>query len=674
MRAVTDPFPPLVLSALATFLSAIQTAPRELRSSLSTLDLTIPDLFTHPSKQIRHAAAELYSQLLIVKPQAAVQPAFEHLLHFVTARMDDVHHLLERFTSAPIAPRRLHSDVLAMSAAQMAHYYEVLCRILCAMLRLSARVAVPAAPLVHSLLGGLAYAEIDSYASVKECVLDADGALWMGSCVVREALGALKDVIQKLGRALLPYARIMARGVERRLARGLLRFRKEGGIVGCEERRLTYELIGVAVEVLGSVFMERVLEVFAEVFEMEAVFYGKSLESARRKVEKVSIILESGKRKRKRHGRQVVEESVEEAEMERTADSVGVAIMGEVEKCMEEGLGVCIAVFDNRGMLSDKAVESLEKLELILTRLAAEDVTDKLLEAMRAAALGGGASRVRAEASPLLLQCAEEATKLMLAGTLGKRKKVVLQTRSACEIVFHPRGPPLLRPMPDKVLSQVTEFATPGKLQKDLVNIGNQIIVKNDERNSSDSGMILESSAPSNIPNGSLQRQREGSIGVPEVEHRQQDRTTNASQGNSVRNKDDNTGKGADTSSLRPSQEDILVEKRVTTSKTVLKPVESEQIIVESEQLDKNGVQVSSPIEASPPLMPKTNAAQNQQRCEEENNSPLVNDDTEDEGRTNRVENASKDEKAGENERELTSEAEEQALIASLRFEPPDEE
>lgn len=587
--------------------------------------------------------------------------------------MDDVHHVLERFTPAPATTRRVHSDVLPMCAVQMVRYYKILCRILCAMLRLSVRVAVPVAPLLHSLMGGLAHVEIDPYANVEECTLDADSALWVAVCVAKESMTALRIVTRALGSALLPYARIVARSVERRFARSLVRFRKEGGVAGYEERKLLYELTGAAVEVFGSVFMERVLNVFVELFEMEASFYAKCLDSAKKKVEKVSV-LETGKKKRRRHGREVVEEHVDESEDERIASAVGIGIVREVEKIVDEGLGVCTVIFENRGMLTDKAVQALEQLELILTRLAEGEVEDHLLEAMRAAALGGGASRLRAEASPLLMQCAEKAKELVLEGVLGKRKRGALQTRSACEVVFHPRGPPILRSASDTITLQDADRATPIALQEGLVNTKNQIVPLNSEGNNSNSNTGLRHDTLSNASNGVLQKESKETNGVPGLEyHQDQIQQTGVSRGDDMNNKNNDVPNEADIS-IPPLPSETGAAERLTIAKTVLPSMNLTPGVDHTEQKSSHTENDSAPMQISPPLLSKSNVGGDQPQADKESNALAQHDCLKYDVAENEIVITSKHNEGEEHEQKITSEADEQALIASLRFEPSDEE
>lgn len=456
-NALQQNFPALQLSAIATFLAALQCAPKDLREHLSQLNNTLPSLFAHPNLELGHAAATLYAHLVITSDQSNLQSTFATRLAFLLDRLDDIHHLLDRYAglNTGIADRKVHGDIQGLRLPQMASYYTSVCTVLKAQLGISVKVQLPVAPMLHSLMRGFAHRQFDPYVNVDDTALDVDAAVEMCVVVTRESLVALAEVLRKLGKVLLPFTEIVAAAVERKLGRALLCFRSHGGSVGLEERVSMYRLVVEGVEVFGGAFLECLLGVFVDLFELEVAFHTACIDAAKPKERKVSV-LEVKRRKHRRNQRDVVHEPKQADDEARAAKALGVAVLSKVRNVLEEGLQVCIAVFDNRGFVNTRTVEAMEKLENILGDMADGEISSQLVEALCAAALGGGASRLRAAASPLLFKCARQATSLALESRPG-RTKVAMQARSACEAVFHSRGPPVMKSVPNMTVERVNE-------------------------------------------------------------------------------------------------------------------------------------------------------------------------------------------------------------------------
>eukprot|EP00177_Eucheuma_denticulatum_P003458 GFKZ01006253.1.p1 GENE.GFKZ01006253.1~~GFKZ01006253.1.p1 ORF type:complete len:862 (+),score=111.85 GFKZ01006253.1:109-2586(+) len=454
-KALHQQFPALQLSAIAAFLAALQCTPKELREHLPLLNKVLPSLFAHPNPKLSHAAATLYAHLVIITDQSTLQSSFQTRLSFLLDRLDDIHHLLDRYAglNAGVADRNIHADIHVLKLPQLASYYTSVCTVLKAQLGISVHVKLPIAPILHSLMRGFAHRQFDPYVNVNDTALDVNDAVGMSVVVSQQSMVALAGVLHESGKVLMPFAEIVAAAVERKLGRALLSFRSHGGLVGLEERVSLYRLVAEGVEVFGAAFLELLLGVFVDLFGTEVAFHAACIEAARPKERKVSV-LELRRRKHRRNQRNAVQETKQDDDETREAKALGVASLSKVRSVLEEGLQVCIAIFNNRGFVNTKTVEVMEKLEGILGDMADGQICDHLIQALGAAALGGGASRLKAAASPLLFKCARRAAALALDSRFG-HAKVAMQARSACEAVFHSRGPPIMKSVPNVTVERV---------------------------------------------------------------------------------------------------------------------------------------------------------------------------------------------------------------------------
>lgn len=467
-----NPTAHVALAAIALLFSVLHTAPRELRQGLSRLEAALWDKWLdHPMQRVRNAAAKLLAHLLACCPDKVKQKVFDERIQTACQQLDQILDVLDLFTPGD-GTRKLHATLLRMSpseisrgatclsAEQLSRRYSAVSKLLRELLEQTCSVPLlfPLPALLHTLCRGIADRQIDLYTPGLEGItLNADDATFVLASTGKDSLSTLVVLIESAHRgAALPYAQVVARAFQRRLSHVILRVRtKDGVIASILERCALYDAMSRLVVVLGSGFTEQVVQLFAELLEHDAKLYVQAKRTEETLLRQGTYDIPEATRSRKRRrgghpnnrGMQQKERSAEVENGGHLAQLCGPETIKSVEKVLSSGIRVMIAMFENRGLLSSPAMASLQRLEKILEHLEGYSRgSADILEAVRAVALGGGSSRLQAEASPMLLQCLSSSKDVILSAFSSfEMQRVALRARASSESVLHPRGPPVLK-------------------------------------------------------------------------------------------------------------------------------------------------------------------------------------------------------------------------------------
>lgn len=463
-RALNSKNPPatVALSAIALLFSVLHAAPRELRQGLSRHEAALRNKwFDHPAPLVRKAAVRLFAHLFACCPDKVKQKVFDERIQHACQQLDQILDVLDLFTPGDDI-RRMHSEteVRSFYAIQLSRRYSALSELLRDLLEqvCSVPLALPLPTLLHTLCRGIAERQIDPYATGFEGVaLDAGSALPVLSTVSGESLSTLVVLIDTTHRgAALPYTQVVARAFQRRLSQVILRVRAKDGAVACIlERRALYQAVARLVDVLGSGFMEQIAPLFSELFEGDVELYACTKRAEEILMSQSASNMPESTRSRKRR-RNSHANNRDRAQKEASAwadtghslaKTVGSKTVQEMEVVLTAGIEVTVAMFENRGLLPSRAMEALTRLEVALAHLTGCcGNAHHILDAVRAVALGGGSSRLQGEASPLLLQCSMlSRDAVLLASSSFEERRIGFRARSSCESVFHPRGPPVVK-------------------------------------------------------------------------------------------------------------------------------------------------------------------------------------------------------------------------------------
>lgn len=434
-------------AALTLVFSVLHTAPREMRAVLHKLERVLVDRYIC-DEQVGDVAVVLYC--FLVRCYAEKMKGRATLERFNMA-LSDMEYMLKRFSfdeAQAFGKVGINSNMngVKIQSAQVwiARYCTMCDVIIHTMTQYSnTPVSIPLSRLLCVLLRGVEETRVDPYESIAG--MESEDMQSVISAIAQRSFECLADAVQTCGKtAILPYVGLIGTAFNMRLAKLVLRCRKQSGAMACISERVTiYTTVTRLVRVLGSGFMTFVLSLFQELFEGDEKLMSSC---ARKTVKRLSFISDLPRRKRRRHNRGGNAHMESETDVESLLGMHGPSVTKAQKRLFEAGCETAEAMFENRGLLSESCLKHLSRIESVLARYLRNDgstVCSRAMKAVCAAALGGGANRMTACASPLLLPCAEVATNAVVnMRFVGDVRHSAGRIRAAVESVFHPRGPP----------------------------------------------------------------------------------------------------------------------------------------------------------------------------------------------------------------------------------------
>ena len=461
----------VALASIALLFAILNTAPRELRQVLPRLELALWHKWVgHPLESVRQASAKLLAHLLICCPEKVKQKVFDERIESGCTKLDEIMNILDHFTSARQSRRAITpSMLLAVAdskeqaapgfADRLSHLYSAASFMLREVLNHGSPtplfISIP--KLLHTLCRGFSQRQIDLYTPDLEGVaLNADDVLRLIAITERECLRTLVTLTESVDRsALLPYVHVLAQAFHRRLSYMILKVQTApGAVAAIAQRSLLFDAMARIVMVLGCGFIEQILEPFVKLFECDIEIYSKAAHAQSYLLSKSSSAISESTRFRKRrkvaNARNREAHTKELSTVDSTSDkSVTWAseTVRDLQTVLISGTRLVTAIVENRGLLGSRAVDALHRIEILMERIErfSTSSTD-FLEIIRAIALGGGPSRLVAEASPFLLRCLSLSNQTTLSMASSPQMRISgLRMRSTSELLLHPRGPPVVR-------------------------------------------------------------------------------------------------------------------------------------------------------------------------------------------------------------------------------------
>lgn len=473
------PLGSVVLASTALLFAILYTAPREFRQVLPRLETALWGKWLgHPSEKARLVCAKLLARLLICFPEKVRQKVFDERVVSVCAKHDQILNILDYFTPGDrsqkprtnaanltellqLVVKDSANDSCSGITERLSQIYSATSLILRELLSQggSTPLFVPVPELLHSICRGFAERHIDLYTPEVEGIkLNADGALRLTARIERESLEnavALTEGIDPS--ALLPYVHVLAQTFQRRLAQMILKVQTASGCIASSAHRcVLFNTMARIITFLGCGFIEQILEPFSHLLENDIKVYARIEEAQRCFAAKknTSAISESARfRKRRRvahpNNRSTPTNDLpnEENLVSNTPATWSSETVNELHSVLMCGMRTATTILENRGLLNPSASSALHRIENAVEQMQKFNaLSSDSLDVIRAIALGGGSNRLHAEASSFLSQCISLSKHTALSMVSSSDQRIhALRMRSSAELLVHPRGPPMIR-------------------------------------------------------------------------------------------------------------------------------------------------------------------------------------------------------------------------------------
>lgn len=453
---------PLCMAALSVMFAALHTAPRELRALITRLEsLLWEQLLDHHSDKIRLMSASLYAQIFACYADKLQQNIFFERIEKVCDELRGILLIIDVFSSSDEPPsKQLSNSFRSMSAFQLGRRYTSMCSVLKHMFmqHCDKHMPVPLPSVIDTLCKGIEQKEVDPYSTAGNSLLvDPDSVLSLVSVSFRISVETLAVVVEACGTATaLPYTNIIGDSFKTRMSHMLLHCRKENAsLSSISERIIIYNALWKVTNVLGSSFMDHVIGIFEALLSVDITLYKGILKTkdTQAMASKASQMENLRSQKRRRQNKAQRRNSAADASnggtntQEDMLSSLGPVAACAVDRALSAGLEVATIMFEDRGFLSKSVCMHLAKLETLLSSIMYDcELSPFILEALSAAAISGGSNRMVGEASPLFIPCSKLSRDVVRSCHVSSAsRRAALSSRSGCESIIHPRGPPFLR-------------------------------------------------------------------------------------------------------------------------------------------------------------------------------------------------------------------------------------
>lgn len=454
----TSPLPASVAKpALAIIFAVIHTAPRELRATLAHVEQLLHDrMFVHESESVREFAAVVFAHLGISCPDRLRPASFTARLAAMCKELDRIVLLLRMFTSSSPKSRDVPKPLQPLSSTQMIYLVHSLFTAISSSLscQLPPPTPVPIPTILSTLYAALALPEIDPYSSAPpQTHLDADGALLVANSVSAKAVDTLSVLFKFIPRdVLFPHAITLSRKICDRLATCLLQFSSDSVQLATTKVRLRlYDMLSAGVLALGGVLIDAILPILQQLVAMDV--------ELRLKVARLPDIVDSrhlslkhapppSRKRRKLGGDSEVHGEQDAATVaEVLIKMFDPATISRTHATFSSAMHLITVIFNARTFLSKDAINALAGVEESLLQCLRESVfSDGVLDAVSAAVAGCGSNMFSAVASSLFAECVRVSSSLSARdGLEPAMRRSSLLSKSICEGLVHPRGPPLKR-------------------------------------------------------------------------------------------------------------------------------------------------------------------------------------------------------------------------------------
>lgn len=454
------------LAALALVLACMVAAPRELRSHFAVLDgLLWGGLLRNENQAVRYAAGKVVARTLVCQSEKNVPHVFVQVLSRTCAEMDAVLDLLSLFTTKPRAPKQDRGPVKAiegLSPKELEFHFDALCHIITQLIQQPCASPIPMASslVIRVLCGAQELRQVDPFASGSgQSTLDPDSVLAMLPAIHSCAIATLSHFVRSLHRAgTLPYASFIGRSLANSFSGQVAMLRSNAGLLaGMHERQQLYSAVHAMVPVLGSPIVECVAQLFVETLIVD---FNAGLEAQATRISLAQGPLSSmqdGFRSRKRrrfrrheqqraHGATDHLSGPKDSGHDAHSRAWSETALSLIIETVQRGLEAAAVIFDCRGLFSSATCDALNRLELVLSHdVDRGSFTSATILALRAAAVGGGSNRLRAEASPAFCASLRTSSAAILSNNVTfDSTRIALESRAACEALVHPRGLPVM--------------------------------------------------------------------------------------------------------------------------------------------------------------------------------------------------------------------------------------
>lgn len=490
----TSPLPASVAKpALAIIFAVIYTAPRELRATLAHTEQLLHDrVFVHESESVREFAAVVFAHLGISCPDRLRPASFTARLAAMCKELDQIVLLLRMFSSSSPKSRQVPKSLQPLPSTQVIYLVHSLYTAISSSVssQLPPPTPVPIPTILSTLYAALALPEIDPYSSAPpQTHLDADGALLVANAVSAGAIDTLSVLFKVIPRDILfPHATVLSCKIRDKLAVCLLQFSSDSVQLAMTKVRLKlYDMLSSGVLTLGGILIDAILPILQQLVAMDV--------ELRLKVARLPDIADSRQlslkhapppsRKRRKLG------GDSEVNGERDAATVAEALIrmfdpatiSRIHASFSSAMHLVTVIFNGRTFLSKDAVNALAGLEESLLQCLRESVfSDGVLDAVSAAVAGCGSNMFSAVASPLFAECVRVSSSLSACDGLEPAMRISsLLSKSICEGLVHPRGPPLKR---------ATRPTCTGGNTKGPLNNGSENLDRNETPENFESGRL----------------------------------------------------------------------------------------------------------------------------------------------------------------------------------------
>lgn len=431
-----------VVEALGLLAAVLTAAPREVRSCVNKLLELLRNLLKTEEDDVRMCVERVYVGFITCFADSMQQDVVVREVDMVCTEISAVIDFVRLFSG-----QGKENDMLkAMDCVQMCNWYTVLCNILTRLFTASTvPVILPIGRLFQLLVMGIGEMQVDPYQAV-DAVVNHESIHILIPVIFRESLRSILGIARICNHEVLPVMHLLGNSIEQRLSQMVLRC-DESSIAATTDRCLIYEAVRGLVTIFGGPFQEYVVERFEQLFEEDIKLYKEACQRVQRKPSNTENMSRSRKRRRQNSRRERTKEDLitnDNQQPQTLADGTSDCVY----KLVNEGLETCTTLFHQRGLLSEKSIKHLGKLEYHLLSLSKEcETTPELLRSISAAAISGGSRRMEAEASILLMPCLGLCLRVLRSSTSSEElRSSALLVRAQCETLVHPRALPILNP------------------------------------------------------------------------------------------------------------------------------------------------------------------------------------------------------------------------------------
>ncbi|CAN8075689.1 unnamed protein product [Agarophyton chilense] len=448
-------------AALCLVFAVLGTAPREVRTIISQLESGLRERWLfHRNPSVRNSAVLLFAHLLACHGEKAKAQVFEQRLVESCKQLDDIMNFIDMFGPSDGEKRpQLFDDTLRnLSLSEL----EVRVTTICAYIRHvvgmrhDVLMPMPLPTLYRVLLRGIGERYVDAYATGGgKHLLDTDSVLILINSVTIECAETLISVTAASGKdATIVFTHQIGQCLETKLSHVVLRSRKETGVSSnLNERRLMYRIMGGLIEVMGSGIVQYVSGMLEELFSVDVkLCIACSGRDALLANENKGTNNEGNNRSRKRKRFQNQENRQERTVKCKELKSNPKPLNALDEHCaqnatlskqtLQDALDSVISVFEHRAYMSERVSQHVQKIEEGIIKLMKNGVLlECVIHAANAAGLSGGCNRMYGEASDLLLMGSRMCVSVLHGYKERSVRREAARSRSGYESIIHARGP-----------------------------------------------------------------------------------------------------------------------------------------------------------------------------------------------------------------------------------------